>query len=232
MRCFAPNKTQPSVSLSRGCVQLSSHPLSYCSEISCLAKPPATSVPLKFPHFSTINWWHCFAITDQQVVLCRGKSFTQGQIRMTWRLVRWWISGALFCAAASLFTLCTSRSHLVFFFENFVLKVCILTLQTFHHTKADGNVAFIVFEILIFFSTIKTFDQLDPDWLTDWFSGARYPTTLIIILLRLFSLLVFCCLYPPINDKHETQLKWKYRHINWRISLLWWIRLCWELKYS
>lgn len=43
MRCLAPNRRQPSVSLSWGCVKFSTQPLTYCLEISCVAKPPATS---------------------------------------------------------------------------------------------------------------------------------------------------------------------------------------------
>lgn len=59
--CLAASRTQPSVSLSRGCVQFSTQPLIYCSEISCLAKP-------KFPHFSKTKW-RCFANADQQAVV-------------------------------------------------------------------------------------------------------------------------------------------------------------------
>lgn len=79
-------------------------------------KTSSNFCPLKFPLFSKINWWHSFAITDQQVTLF-GETIhsrsNQDDLETGALLVTvvnlWW----LFCAAAGLFTLCTSRSHLV-----------------------------------------------------------------------------------------------------------------------
>lgn len=67
---------------------------------------------------------------------------------------------------------CARHGHILFA-GNFVLEVWILTVQIFHYTKGDGCVAFIVFEIPIFFPQSK---PSLSNWIwIDWygFNGAR-----------------------------------------------------------